>query len=163
MKIIAVTALLALLIIQCAPSDPETSVGKEGWLSGTSDQKFETITTHIGGFARAMTEVSYRYNQLYWAGEDENWDYAAYQLEEMEEALQDGFQRRPLRAASGEHFMEVVMPEMENAISSRDKSNFDNAFELFTAQCNNCHALEEVSFIQVNKPINRNSNIGLIQ
>ncbi len=158
--------LMSLLMVNCAPGEGDssediTSVGRDGWLSGTTDEKFETVTNHFGGFARAMMEVNYRYVELFWAGEDENWDYAAYQLEEMEEALEDGFQRRPGRKASGEHFMEVVMPEMVSAIQSEDKRVFDEAFELFTLQCNSCHAMEDAAYIHVNKPEKRHTNIGL--
>lgn len=151
---------MATLLIYCAPAAEEhTSVGRDGWLSGTSDKKFETITGQLGGFARAMLEVNLRYIEMYWAGEDENWDYAAYQLEELEEAIEDGLQRRPARAASAEHFMNVVIPEMEAAIEARDKEKFDRAFELFTTQCNSCHAMEEVSFIRIQPPKVRTGSV----
>lgn len=161
MRFSIITLLLALFIWQCAPADPSTSVGRDGWLSGTTDEKFETVTNHIGGFARAMVEVQYRYMEMYWAGEDENWDYAAYQLEEMEEALEDGLERRPARAQSAQHFMNVVIPDMEKAIESRNKENFDQAFELFTLQCNSCHAMEQVPFITVRPPELRVGSVRL--
>ncbi len=161
MRLGIITFILALFIWQCAPADPSTSVGRDGWLSGTTDEKFETVTDHFGGFARAMLEIQYRYVEMFWAGEDENWDYAAYQLEEMEEALEDGLQRRPARAQSAQHFMNVVIPEMEEAIASRNKENFDQAFELFTLQCNSCHAMEQVAFIQVGPPEKRLGSVRL--
>jgi mono/diheme cytochrome c family protein len=163
MKYFILVLLTSVLLIYCAApaEDPVTSVGSDGWLSGTTDEKFEEVTEHLGGFSRAMMEVNYRYSELYWAGEDENWEYAFYQLEHIEEAIEDGLKRRPARANSAEHFMNVVIPEMEEAIGSDDKENFDRAFELFTTQCNTCHAMEQVAFIQVVKPEVRTGSVRL--
>ncbi|TVR82701.1 MAG: hypothetical protein EA409_04660 [Saprospirales bacterium] len=160
MKYLLAIGFMATLLIYCAPAaDESTSAGRDGWLSGTTDEKFETITEHLGGFGKAMLEVNLRYIEMFWAGEDENWDYAAYQLEELEEAIEDGLQRRPARASSAEHFVTVVIPEMEAAIETRNKDNFDRAFELFTTQCNSCHAMENVAFIRIQPPKVRTGSV----
>ncbi|TVR87625.1 MAG: hypothetical protein EA411_07095 [Saprospirales bacterium] len=154
MRYVLLVVFSSLLLIYCAGPVEErsTSVGSDGWLRGVTDEKFEIVAGQFGGFARSMMDVHHRYVEMYWAGEDENWQYAEYQLDEMRKSIEDGFERRPARAASGQHFMDVVIPEMANAIAEEDKQIFDEAFELMTLQCNSCHAMEQVAFIQIHKP-----------
>ena len=51
------------------------------WIKGNEQEKLETIENQFRGFDMAMVETGYRYQELYWAGQDENWEYADYQLE----------------------------------------------------------------------------------
>lgn len=162
MKQIVILSLMAFLIIQCGSIEEKpTSVGSEGWLSGTTDEKFEVVSEQLGGFGRAMAEVNRRYISMYWAGEDENWDYVDYQLEHLLEAMHEGFVRRPERKNSAQTFLNEVVPQVEEAIESKNKENFDIAFELLTTNCNSCHNKEDMSFIMVSKPENRVENIRL--
>jgi len=50
---------------------------------GTEQEKINTIEKQFRGFDNAMVETGYRYQELYWAGQDENWEYADYQLEKI--------------------------------------------------------------------------------
>lgn len=107
----------------------------------------------------AMVEVGYRYKELYWAGIGMNWEYAQYQLDKMELAIKNGFERRPLREASGQKFVDESIPEMRNIINQRDTSLFKKEFLLFTSQCNHCHIKEALPFFRVELPTTRNSII----
>lgn len=46
------------------------------WIKGNEQEKLETIENQFRGFDMAMVETGYRYQELYWAGQDENWEYA---------------------------------------------------------------------------------------
>src|SRR5690606_15846238 len=72
------------------------------------------------GFDNAMVETGYRYQELYWAGQDENWEYADYQLEKIKIAIENGLERRPKRAKSAEHLLTSVLPEMKKLLQSRN-------------------------------------------
>jgi len=52
----------------------------------------------------AIIETGYRYQELYWVGQDESWDYADYQIEKIRKAIENGLERRHKRAKSSEHF-----------------------------------------------------------
>ena len=43
-----------------------------------------------------MVETGYRYQELYWAGQDENWEYADYQLEKIKIAIENGLDADPI-------------------------------------------------------------------
>jgi hypothetical protein len=78
---------------------PASQTG-DSWIRGDIDQRFAIVAKQLRGFDAAMVETGYRYGELYWAGEDRNWEYAAYQLEKIETAIANGLERRPKRAAS---------------------------------------------------------------
>ncbi|MGY6559970.1 MAG: hypothetical protein ACXIT9_11890 [Nitritalea sp.] len=151
----SIGAAALLLVASCGnPSSEEktSALGLDGWLSGTTEEKFEEVADQLQGFSTTMVEVSYRYSELYWAGMDENWEYAEHQLEHLEEAIELGLKRRPLRAASAEDFMEVTIPEMEALIAGEDKEAFLKGFQSFTSACNACHAKEGEAFIKIKTP-----------
>lgn len=138
---------------------PESEKADGEWIRGTAQEKIDALERNIGGFGTAMREVDHRYQELYWAGKDENWEYADYQLEDLEEAIENGIERRPKRAQSAKHFLDVTIPDMEDAIRSKDSTTFFVEFERLRTGCNNCHQMEDVPFIQVGIPKGRLSSI----
>lgn len=155
-------ASLVIFLYACnhtTETNTYSELGSEGWLKGNTDEKLEEVAHQLGGFSRTMVEVSYRYSELYWAGEDENWKYADHQLEHIVEAMEDGLKRRPVRAASAVEFMEKIIPEMEAAIASEDKDSFLAGYKSFTAGCNACHAQEGEGFIVIQQPLTRLSPV----
>ncbi len=126
--------------------------GEGGWLAGDTHAKFEMVADQFGGIDQTMMEVGYRYQVLYWAGEDGNWALADYQIHELEETLERGFTRRPERRKSAEVFMTVALPQLEEAVAMKDQALFRERFEALRANCISCHALEDVAFMNVTIP-----------
>lgn len=154
--LLVVSAVMLFSACQQAGDQP---VGTDGWLTGDAHQKFESVAAHLGGFGRAMWEVDYRFQELYWAGQDMNWEYAGHQIEELQETLEAGLERRPARAASARLFMTNAIPDLEEAITARDREMFDMRFNVMMSTCNSCHALEEMPFLTVALPKQRGSSI----
>ncbi len=161
MKIKNICALMVIILIFCAACQQtfDQPVGSGGWLTGDVNEKFETVTEHLGGFGKAMWEVDYRFNELYWAGKDKNWEYAEHQIDEMEETLELGLERRPARAASAQQFMTSAIPDLKEAIDARDPGMFEMRINIMINTCNSCHALEEMPFLTVKEPLERRSSI----
>jgi len=158
------TRILTLLIViscftACNNQEKTYASGADGWLSGTQEEKFDEVANQFGGFSRTMVEVAYRYSELYWAGQDENWDYADHQLEHMLEVLEDGLKRRPARAESAQDFINHTVPEIEDLIINEDKEAFLQGFRSLTSACNACHAKEGESFIVIREPEVRTSPV----
>jgi len=158
---ILIVFLVFMIAFSSCQADDSEPVGTQDWLTGDTQQKLETITNHLRGFDMAMVETGYRYSELYWAGYDSNWDYARYQIEKINLALKRGLERRPARAESAEAFLNIAIPEMENAIETEDRDIFRREFENFTQSCNSCHAAENVPHFNVKKPEQRSSSIRL--
>jgi hypothetical protein len=167
----ALCVVVALAATACSrqPSDssapaPGTSAAvtsqDEAWLlSGTNDERFARVAKHLRGFDVAMVETGYRYGELYWAGQDRNWDYAKYQIEKIRTAVRNGVERRPKRAQSAQ-VLDGALPGVEEAITTRDPALFTERFSVLTATCNACHQAERVPFIHVRPPTVRTTSAG---
>jgi hypothetical protein len=149
--------LIAVILLSACRQQAETAQGD--WIKGTEAEQIKTIEKQFRGFDNAMVETGYRYQELYWAGQDENWEYADYQLEKIKIAIEHGLERRPNRAKSAEHFLTYALPEMKESVERKDPEIFNNTFQLLTISCNNCHAMEKVSFFNVQAPTERQSPI----
>mgnify|MGYP003952964709 CR=1 FL=1 len=153
----SVLAICPFLLCSCGNKQGQVTQGN--WIKGTEQEKLKITENQFRGFDMAMVETGYRYQELYWAGQDGNWEYAGYQLEKIQKAIENGLQRRPKRAASAEHFLQVALPEMKKAVESRDTLVFSKEFRMFTANCTACHVKEKVPYFTVREPMFRQSPI----
>jgi hypothetical protein len=151
-------SIIALGLLGCDQQREQETV-QGNWIKGSQSDQITTIEKQFRGFDKAMIETGYRYQELYWAGKDKNWEYADYQLDKIKVAIEYGLERRPKRAKSAEHFLKLVLPEMKKAIKSKDTALFNKEFKTMTINCNNCHSMEKVPFFTVKLPINRQSPI----
>jgi hypothetical protein len=140
----------SLIFISCKSDSFETIQGD--WLKGNAAEKIETIEEQFQGFSATMMEVGYRYQELYWAGIDENWAYAEHQVEHIHEAMEQGLVRRPVRAANSHTFIEEILPAMEDAIEKQDTALFFKNFRIMTVNCNSCHVMEGEEYIYIAEP-----------
>lgn len=132
-----------------------------GWLSADRDEQRLQLERQLRGFDVAMLEVGHRYSDLHWAGRDANWEAAAYALEKLRLAIENGLERRPRRADSARPFLAGPLAAMEAAVAARDAELFAVRFRDLTAGCNACHRLEQVPFFEVQPPETRVSPIRL--
>jgi hypothetical protein len=155
------TALVASLVLftGCKETGPGQPSGTDGWLKGTDQEKFETIAKQLRGLDMAMVETGYRYSELYWAGQDGNWEYANYQLNKIKTAVENGLERRPKRAASAQNFLNTSIPGMRTAIEKKDTGAFNQEFRIFQSSCRACHVTEKVAFIHTPIPQTRLSPV----
>lgn len=151
-------SIIAILLLYSCKNRQESSLQGE-WIQGTNQEKINIIESQLGGFDKAMVETGYRYQELYWAGQDENWPYAYYQLEKIRKAIRNGLERRPKRSKSATYFMTVSLPAMEKALKEKDTAVFNDKFQTLTNSCISCHAMEKVSHFTVKKPLYRPSPI----
>jgi hypothetical protein len=131
------------------------------WIKGTEQEKLNKIEKQLRGFDMAMVEAGYRYQELYWAGQDKNWEYADYQLGKIKVAIENGLERRPKRAKSAEYFLTTILPEMKKLLEKRNSEIFNKGFQTMTINCNSCHSMEKVPFFNVQIPTERKSPIKL--
>lgn len=160
-KLLHLTRSLFLIVFALTSSacNSKSETSKAEWIIGTEQEKIKTIENQFRGFDNAMVETGYRYQELYWAGQDQNWEYADYQLEKIKTAIENGLQRRPKRAKSAAHFLTNVLPEMKKSLESKDTAVFNTGFKAMTINCNSCHAMEKVPFFNVQIPTLRQSPI----
>lgn len=115
-------------------------------------------TTYRPGLGDLMTmTVQPRHLKIGLAGQQRNWTYAAYEVHELEEALERAAKVWPkwrdvdvagLIKGSTENPIEVL----EQAIKAKDVARFDEAYGQLTAACNACHQSSKVGFIAIQVP-----------
>ena len=147
--------LLLVIFITTACQNKSQEQPQGSWITGSGQNQIETIEKQFRGFDMAMVETGYRYVELYWAGKDQNWEYASYQLQKIRKTINNGLERRPKRAKSATNFLNTTLPEMEKAIQSQDSVTFAKNFHKLTISCNTCHELEKLTFFNVKEPVYR--------
>jgi len=155
-----IVALLTLFVVGCNQKPATKEEKKDGdWLSeGSVDERFAKVSRQLRGFDTAMVEVGYRYVELFWAGREQNWDYANYLTEKMGVAIRNGIERRPKRGSSAQ----MIFPSLEKlkrATSEKNIQKFNQSYSRLTITCNACHHAEKVNFIHVAPPKHRLSPI----
>ncbi|HIP49391.1 MAG TPA: hypothetical protein EYG92_10575 [Lutibacter sp.] len=148
---------ILLFLLSFYSCQQNTTQGK--WIKGSQKEQLEIIEWQFRGFDKAMVETDYRYQELYWAGKDKNWEYANYSVQKIKKAMITGFQRRPKREASAHEFLTIALPEIQKAIDLKDSIAFNLAFDKLTISCNTCHALEKMPFFIIKTPLHRHSSI----
>jgi hypothetical protein len=131
------------------------------WLDQTGDPHDEVIARQFGGMSAAMLEIDHRYAELYFAGQDGNWEYAEHQVEHLQEAMDLALERRPARAASARAYFYPPLDRLEEAISRADAEAFHAAFSELRTACNSCHEAEGEGFMRVGVPTQRRTTIGV--
>src|SRR3990172_2250468 len=150
---------LAAGLVVSGCRSPRTGSPEATWLSREPEEQRVQLERHLRGFELAMVETGHRYIELHWAGRDANWEAAAYQVQKMRLAIENGLERRPKRAASARPFLAGPLVAMEQAVSARDPEDFAACFADLTEGCNPCHAMEKVPFFQVRPPKTRTSPV----
>jgi hypothetical protein len=161
-----VALLVALVAWRAAARASVSTAAEEGrndsgteWLRGTTGERFQEVERQLRGLDVAMMEIGYRFGELYFAGEDGNWDYAKYQTQKIETALQLALVRRPKRAESAAPFLSEDLRAVLEVVERQDASAFPGVMERLRTACMKCHLRENVPYFTVELPETRLSTI----
>ena len=146
-----------------ADGDNQTAIPSGEWLKGTPGEQLRTVEKQLRGLDVTMAEIGYRFTELYFAGQDGNWDYAKYQAEKIDLALRLAVERRPKRKTSADAFLKEDLPVVQQAIEGRDPAGFQRAMDRLRSSCMKCHNKEKVSYFTVELPEHRISPIRTIR
>jgi len=140
MRRILMIALLASGIAEAAAADERPATGP-----------------YIPGFGAFMGATQVRHAKLWFAGQAENWELAAYELDEIREGLEDAAKLHPTHkdmpvADMIKLNLDGPLGDVERAIEAKDNSRFTSAFDGLTAACNACHKAASYGFIKVQRP-----------
>lgn len=120
----------------------------------------------VPGLGEIMTLTQMRHAKLWFAGQAANWSLAGYELDELNEGMQDAATFHPTHKdaplpipALIEKIMTEPVQRLEKAISAHDGSGFTQAFDALTEACNSCHRATNFGFNVVTRPsVNPYSN-----
>ena len=143
------TFLLLLFITAC--HQPETSTEQLQARIDTLQQKLNN--TYKPGFGEFMSGIQVHHAKLWFAGINNNWELADFEVHEIMESLEDlqKFQteRKETRSLP---MLSPALDSVNNAIEQKDPARFKSSYILLTATCNNCHKAVNYSFNEVKIP-----------
>lgn len=110
------------------------------------------------GLGEFMTATQLRHAKLWFAGNQSNWDLAAYEIDEIKEGLEDAARLFPTfdGIPVAEMIKTIIDPrieELEKAVRAKSSTKFTAAFDELTNGCNSCHAGASKPFIRIQRPI----------
>ncbi len=154
LSIVAVV-LSGVAVIQGRPAAPPTETIKD---AVPADQEGEHAG-YVPGLGEIMTAVQMRHAKLGVAGAAGNWALADYELDELDEGLDDAVTFHPTHKTMKQPltdmvpaFMKAPIENMRAAVASKDAAKFNAAFGDLTTGCNGCHQAADFGFNVVIKP-----------
>lgn len=87
-----------------------------------------------------MSNIQVHHNKLWFAGQNENWELADFEINEINENLYDikkYCKDRPETNSIG--MIEKPLQDIMNAIQKKNRSEFTNNYTTLTNSCNSCH------------------------
>lgn len=115
--------------------------------------KHELADTYKPGFGEFMSSVQVHHAKLWFAGQNQNWKLADFEIHEMMEAI-DNIQKYQTERKESKQIT-MINPALDSvnaAIEKKDPSLFKSSFILMTNTCNNCHHAVDFGFNVVKIP-----------
>ena len=155
---------LASVAAGCSSSpDADRLAALESRVSQLEKQPTAAAVAARSAFAPGLGEImglnQIRHDKLWFAGANGNWPLAAYELDELQEGLDDAVKYHPTHDKVPEPLANLVprytssaLQQLRAAVEAKDKVAFATAFDALTAGCNQCHVLSNFGFNVVTRP-----------
>jgi hypothetical protein len=111
----------------------------------------EQLTAMEPGLSTFMMEAAQRLGVMWFAAQQNNWDFAAFEAREAQEVLQHGAVRQNASRQQGiNSFNTNFMEPLIQAAQSGDQAQFQAAYMSAIQGCNSCHGAQ--TYGTINKP-----------
>ena len=105
------------------------------------------------GFGEFMSGIQVHHNKLWFAGQNQNWKLADFEINEIQEAL-TGIKAyctdRPETKEIG--MIDAPIDSLTKAIQLKSKGKFISGYLLLTNSCNSCHRITNHEFNVIKIP-----------
>jgi hypothetical protein len=120
------------------------------WLLDADDdsERFRRLQMYLAGSQVPMWDVSTRYQRIYEAIGDKNYELANYHWEKLIDRLNGALMKRPNRTASAEtYFLDPLNQMFRDVLKTKDDAKIKEAYGTVRASCMGCHAAEKMPFL----------------
>jgi hypothetical protein len=149
---IFVTLLFSALLFGCTP-------GSKGIDSAAPAAGNAPAESYAPGLGEIMTLQQMRHTKLWLAGSANNWDLAAYEIDELGEGFDDVIKFHPTHEGSPLAPKDAIprivlepLKEVRAAVDKKDAAAFASAYDKLTEACNSCHEATNFGFNVVQRP-----------
>lgn len=112
---------------------------------------------YVPGLGDMMGAIQMRHAKLWFAGKNENWSLASYELDELKEGFNDATMYHPIFKGKAIADLLKIYPvpaldQVEKAIKQKNPVQFANAFDRLSKACTKCHETTGYDFIMIERP-----------
>jgi hypothetical protein len=147
-SIIGFSILLMLLSCNSNPDNKES--GLESKVNSLQEKLDNMYKPGLGEF---MTGIQLHHSKLWFAGTNDNWKLADFEINEIKEALsnirQFNVDRQEVQSIG---MIDPAIDSISKAIVQRDLPSFKRGYILLTNTCNNCHRATKHEFNVITIP-----------
>ena len=105
------------------------------------------------GFGEFMSSIQIHHNKLWFAGQNQNWKLADFEINEIKESLDDIKKYCKDRVETNSIGMiEQPLQNVSDAIQQKNVTGFKNNYTILTATCNSCHQATQHEFNVITIP-----------
>jgi hypothetical protein len=170
MPLIAAPCLLAVAAFGQSP-EPRMPQGIRGldegqarppsanWLLDAVDdeERFRRIQIYAGGTYEQMWQIGYRFEQVYHAIVDQNWELGLHHWVKLRDVFNVALMKRPNRTPNAEAmFLDEHWGRLEAALRNGEAGEARRTFLAEREICMACHIAEQMSFLN-DSPLFRNT------
>jgi hypothetical protein len=105
------------------------------------------------GFGEFMSNIQVHHAKLWFAGTNQNWKLADFEIQEIKESLENiqkfQFEREETKTLP---IIFSPMDSVQSAINKKDLNSFKQSFNLLTSTCNACHKAVNNEFNKIKIP-----------
>src|ERR1051326_8535662 len=151
-------SILAGIALMALAAPPAATAQQHGGMPGMHQHETKSAAPFHPGLGDLMTAfVQPRHTKLGLAGGEQNWPYAAYELDELRESFDDVARLVPKHGALAipAAIAATVGPPMaalDAAIKAEDFDAFTKAYGELTTSCNACHQSTDHPMIVIQAP-----------
>ncbi|MEP6485485.1 MAG: hypothetical protein ABJB01_13630 [Rudaea sp.] len=155
---------VATLVLTCAPLFAAEKAPESNALSEIEALKKEIAELKKSAYrpelGEQMLTIQIRHARLWFAGEGQNWNLAAFEVQELKEAFDAVVEQNPEHAIFQPQRLADILPAMTNApiktlrdsIDHSSKAEFEKAFDGLSAACTGCHHVAGNDFLVIQRP-----------
>jgi cytochrome c556 len=134
---------LIILFISCnnnnAPSKTISAIN--------GDSLHKMMAQYAPGLGEIMGGVQTHHAKLWYAGINDNWKLAQYEIDELKERFEQAIDVETDRPeVKMIPMMYPAIDSIKDAIGHKNLNQFKKGFKLLTASCNSCHAANNFEF-----------------
>jgi len=153
------TILMGLAVIFLAGCSQQQNINSNAALEAKVASLGKTVDDLKPGLGEIMGVIQQHHAKLYYAGTKSNWPLAGYELDEIQESLDDAMKFYP-------EFKDVKVPltqliptmtkasiaQVRTAIEQTNEKSFVQAFGALSGSCSNCHEAANHPFVKIQAP-----------
>ena len=142
--------LVIIIVASSCKQQTESTVAVQSRIDSL-EQKL--ATSYKPGFGEFMSSIQIHHAKLWFAGKNQNWELADFEMHEIGETLDAIKAYQAEREESKKvDMLKPALDAVNDAIQKKDSALFNSSYLLLTSTCNNCHKAVNFGFNVVKVP-----------